>query len=446
MNRQSYSLRIKVMLGLAIFLGLVALQSAYQLHVLDRARVSHALLGELSQLDHSIQTLAQPSENYLKNAARDYESYRRDVMVFHKDILNDFARLDARMATIDERFKQGAGETPVIDALLGGSAHAELGAAVQDAEAAWRDFNATFMDKLGPDEAEPRLEWGTEYVVENHPRLAAAVQRMTSRYRALLDEQHEMSVMLLDISLAALAVFGALGLVWFYRRVIHRIGKTVDACQIVAGGDFGYTLPVEGRDEISVLSRAFNTLSSRSHLVLNMVVDLQQSVSVEQALAVIVQGSGNYLPVSWAGFMEVSSDGKRMSLSNAIPPKSLQGWGDRTATAEQEFGRALADALISKQSVNLSDLPEQVIDMPDEAFLRGLVRATQVKSLLALPVSGGSGWEGVLLFGSRNGEYRQDHAELLEKLAPLMAASLERTVRVQTDSRARQTGLNAAVA
>lgn len=435
MKKNVYTLRIKVLIGLLAYLSLVALQAVYQLAAIDRAGSSHALLGELSQLERSIETLAHPSENYLANAARDFESYRRDVQVFYRDILGDFDRFGQHLEGVRTAFESGQKNSLLAGLWSDAQSRAALANAVDNAFAEWQRFETGFQEQLGPDEAEPRLEWGTEFVVSNHPKLAMAVDNMTVRYRELLDQEQAMAASLLRGSLVALLALGLIGLYWFYRRVIRRIGSTVEACQIVAGGDFGYTLPVEGNDEISVLSKAFNSVSSRTHLVLNMMADLQQITSVEQGLAVIVQGSGNYLPVSWAGFMEVSNDGQRMSLCNAIPPKTLQGWGDRTTNAEQPFGERLAEGLISKRSIVLSELDRQVLENPEEAFLRGLVRATEIKALLALPVGNGSGWEGVLLFGSRNGEYRQDHAELLEKLAPLMASSLARIARAQSASR-----------
>ncbi len=422
MNKKSYSLRLKALGGLVVFLLLVIAQAMFQLSVLKQTEMNHTLLGQLHQIEQSIQIFPRRSQNYLDNAARDFESYRRDVKVFYKDLRGDFSQFDRQIKRVYGEFMIGEGKS-LVSTIGDKTLENNANISITETGQRWEEFYAEFLSALGSNESEPLLEAGAQYVVNNHPRLKMSVEQMVGDFRIFLAQQTEVSESVLKVSLLLLILLGIIGLVWFYRRVIRRIGNTVDACQIVAGGDFGYTLPVEGRDEITLLSKAFNTLSSRTQMVLNMMANLQQATSVEQGLAVIVQASGSYLPVAWAGFLTVSDHGHEMLLTNAIPPKTLQSWKVRTVTAEQTFGKQLTDALISGRCVTLSGLTDHVLENDKEVFLRALVRATKVESLMALPLKDNHGWEGILVFGSRSAEYRPDQTELLEKMAPLMAAS-----------------------
>ncbi len=57
-----------------------------------------------------------------------------------------------------------------------------------------------------------------------------------------------------------------------------------------------------------------------------------------------------------------------------------------------------------------------------------MVRKTQIDALLCVPLYNHYGWEGMLLFGSRAGEYDPHQAELLERLGPVIATNLQRVV------------------
>ena len=105
MNR--YQLRLKVLIGMSLFLLLVGGQALYQLKVLDQTKTNHVLLGELNQLEGNIALFPRRSENYLANAARDFDSYFRDVRVFYADLLGDFSQFDQAFCELNARFMLG---------------------------------------------------------------------------------------------------------------------------------------------------------------------------------------------------------------------------------------------------------------------------------------------------------------------------------------------------
>ena len=431
-TKNSYNLRLKVLIGMGAFILLVVLSALYQLKTLELSERNHQLLGELKQLEELGSVYPRRSKNYVNNAARDFETYRRDVQVFYKDIVGDIEQFDVLLKKISKDFSEDVGFAlpKGIQNLLGFDDHyATLNESVQMSNNTWDTFLKGFNEKIGDNKDEPRIEWGAQFIVDETPKVNEYIANMTNEYKAFLDQQRIYSLRILQLSLGLIILFGLFGLLWFYQKVIKRIGNTVEACQQVANGDYGYVLPVEGNDELTVLSQAFNVLSSRSQLVVSMLSNLQRVPSIEHALNVIVKSSGSYLPVAWAGFMTIEAGGRKMRVNNALPPKTLTGWGERDTSIEKSFGKKVSEALVHKQPVLVNDLRQFVVENADELLLRDMVKQTQIESLLALPLSSGSGWEGVMLFGSRNGEYSPEQTELLENLSPLMASTFERLAR-----------------
>ncbi|MEM9301518.1 MAG: HAMP domain-containing protein [Pseudomonadota bacterium] len=427
MFQHSYNLRIKAIGGLVGFLILVAAFAGLQLRALQIAEGNHRVLGELTQLEAMLPMLADSVSNYVENAPRDYESYFRDVAVFMHDLRANLDRIETEITALEDAFAARVGVAlPAALQGLGGVGDdlAALDGTVVEARSAWDAFLAGLDEQLGEDEDEPRIEWGAKFVSENLPALDDALMSMSKQYRMFLDNQSALSLSIVRWGLIALLAAGLLGIAWFYRRVIRRIGKAAEGCVRVANGDFGYTLGIDGDDEITELSRAFNSLSSRSELVVKMLSDLQQASSVDHALQAIVSASGVYLPMAWAGLVDVDRD--QMQVVRALPNTSLSNWPDRRITAEEAFGKSLADALVARKPVILNDLRNRALEDSEGPFLRGLVRATQLEALVAVPLSSAQGWEGILLFGSKSTEYGEHQADLLTSLAPTLALSFQR--------------------
>ncbi len=436
-NNTSYNLRLKVLIGMSLFIFLVIGSSIYQLKTLSLSEQNHSLYGELSQLKDISLAITRSSANYTENAPRDFKSYQRDVKVFHKDVLGDVEQFNQKLTSLadDINNKLGFALPPLIgDQLSDKGSYAMLNESVNRSLSNWKTFKSEFEEQLGDNKNEPRLEWGANYIQENSPNLNESIRVMVMYYQNFLEQQSFYAHSIANSSLALMVIIGILGLIWFYQRVIKRIGRTVDACEQVASGDFGYTLPIEGNDEITVLSHAFNALSSRSKLVLAMLDELQKTDTINEALNIITQAAGGYLPIAWAGFMETSPDNNAINLQHTLPVQMIHKWSHRSLDLEQGFGLQIASSLINKQPVMINKLREFAVQNPEERLLRELVRNSQVESLVALPLTSSNGWEGVLLFASRTGEYRRDQTELLEHLSNLMANNFERMNRAQENA------------
>ncbi len=238
---------------------------------------------------------------------------------------------------------------------------------------------------------------------------------------------------ILTVSQIGIVVMGLLGLLWFYFRVLKRIGNTVNACVKVANGDFGHTLKIDGDDEISVLAKAFNLVSSRSQLVMALQNQLHQVQSMEQALTVISQAAGGFLPIAWVGVFHTKEQ-KKLTLLSALSQQSIQTIPNKVINLQQGFGKKLSNNMLTKKSVIQNNLGEYAVNNEQELFIRDLVRTHEIQSVLALPMISRKGWEGYIIFGTRKGEYNKSQTELLENLSTMMAGHFQRLTGFGTGS------------
>lgn len=429
----SYKLRLTVFLVLTLFLLLVTVSGLQQIRTLNITEQNVRAVGPLSKLEETTMSIVSSSENYDANAPRDYESYNRDVVIFLFEIESDFKSIATDIAElkvdIEERIR------PVVPGLFSSltsdEAYQQLLQSFADVRNSWDEIEATYREQLGEDEAEPRLEWGAEYLAETIPGFGEQVMTMGKHFRAFLDQQSNHSASMMKIGLLILIGIGVVGLVWFYLSVIRRIGDTADACVRVANGDFGYTLKVRGKDELAILSRSFNLVSSRSQLTVKLLTQLQQAGTIEEGLAAVIQASGSYLPVAWTGLLRVSrNDSSKpvIDLISTLPASTLDGWSSRSISVESEMGKTLSDALITRSPVLVDNLRDLALGDNPESFFQDLARTTQIESLVMVPLNSEQGWQGYLLFGSKSTAYRNDQVELLKNLSAPLASSFQRIV------------------
>ncbi len=136
-------------------------------------------------LKESSDSFLLSSRNYQQNAARDYDSYNRDVKVFLKDLEADIDSFSKRIVRLENKFKAHVGFA-LPDSLSKIADQDKdmhtLDQAITMAQTDWGTFKLGYEEKLGHDEKEPRIEWGTDFIVENHPELEKTINYMTKEY------------------------------------------------------------------------------------------------------------------------------------------------------------------------------------------------------------------------------------------------------------------------
>lgn len=423
----SYKLQISVLIGVVVFILLVLANNLFQLQTLKTSERNYQLLGEVRQLVELSKAFIRSSNNYQTNAARDFESYNRDVQVFLKDLLQDMDHFSMVMKHLSDRTVNEAEDIvpgPLQSVFGQELSKTHLQLAVSDTAREWERFYAGFQQRLGENKEEPRIEWGVEHILQHGMSVDNAVGKLTDTYEGYLQEQAILSRRMSEAGIVVISILGVLGLFWFYRRITRRISQTAQACVRVANGDFGYTLPVKGEDEIAVLSRSFNLLSSRSEMVLAMLSQLQAAKTVPDSLNVIVKTSGNYLPIAWCAMAYPTADGQ-LKVASALPQQTQAMLSEPIGNSGY-IGQALTQEVMQGKASTFAELQEDKTRHPNDALLQVFTDQLKLASMLCLPMGTLEGWRGVLLLGTRSGVYEKHHQEFMDVLGPLMAVSMSK--------------------
>ncbi len=422
----SHHLQIRVLIGVVVFLLAVLSNNIFQLRTLNASEKNHQLLGEVGQLTALSYGIIRSSKVYNANATRDYESYNRDVQVFLKRLLLDMDHFTETLESLSERKINEAQDIvpSVLQALLGQKiGKPQLKIAIVTTARQWERYYAGFKQKLGENKDEPRIEWGVEHLLTHGPEIKKAVSKLETTYENYLNEQAALATKMSQIGMFIIALLGLFGLIWFHYKITKRIGQTAQACARVANGDFGYTLPLKGNDELTVLSSSFNLLSSRSEMVLSLLSQLQTAKNESEALNIIARTSGNYLPIAWcatASFLDNSD----IQIRTALPHTTLVSV-EAVISNLNHLGKLIQPSLVQGKGIILSNLQTMAAEHPKDPHLNAMAKLIKLQSVLCLPMNT-SNWQGILFLGTRSSTYQKHHKEFMEVLSPLMANSFSK--------------------
>lgn len=414
-RRTANWLQIKVIAGLGALLTGAALIVGYLGVLAEENHASQELLSQVRKLDVQGQAIQRRGLTYASNAPRDFAPYERDMVIFYPDFMRD---LDA----FDQQLKHVAGAAAVLPSGRLNPPTAALSDSVGKMQGGWQAFRRGLQEKLGDNPAEPRLEWGAEFVRDNQALInsltGALIRTIEEAIQSRLDRNAELTVT---------AIGGAgglllLGVIWFYFSVVRRISLTVRGCQRVAQGDFGYQLPVRGNDELTTLARAFNSLSARTRFVLTMLSKMHRTGSAENKVASLWAEASGYLPMQWLGLWQADATGGSLQLMSLRSDKPIP---DAVYKSLENLARNDANLLSlsrEKQPVKVDKLTEYVLKTPNARLLRELVKLERLHSVLLVPLVSDDGWNGLLMFvAAAPAAYTNEQIELMGNLAPYMA-------------------------
>jgi nitrate/nitrite-specific signal transduction histidine kinase len=414
-QRTANWLQIKVVAGLgALLLGAAAIVGYLGL-LAQENNASQELLSRVRQLDVQGQAIQRRGVTYANNAPRDFAPYERDMIIFYPDFMRDL-----------NAFEKQLGEVATAAAAVPSGhlheANTMLTESVEQMQAGWQRFRRGLQAKLGDNPAEPRLEWGAEYVRDNQALInnltGALIRTVDKAIQGRLDKNAE-------LTLTAVAGAGGLlllGVIWFYLSVVRRISMTVSGCQRVAQGDFGYQLPERGNDELTTLARAFNSLSARTRFVLTMLSKMHRSGSAESKTESLWAEASGYLPMQWLGLWQANPADGSMRLLSLRSDKPI---ADAVMDSLENLARhdtQLLRMAMERQPAKVGKLAEYVLKTPNARLLRELVKIERLNSVLLVPLVSDDGWRGLLVFlAAAPAAYTDEQIELLGNLAPYMA-------------------------
>ena len=416
MIRLLQSLKVQIAVAIAVLTALFATATLYSLHVIDQQHSDDVLVTLASQLQVNQQHLTVQAMRYQENAPRDYASYFRDLNLYFADLKKTRSELDRLIGAFAEnRFEyELTGEVMAMQPRLADRSHA---VAVELA-GAWQAFLSGLDERIGPDEAEPRLEWAAEWIVEHHTALETVSEQLFTTLRS-------------DVTRLAAALFVSLATaVWFYRRVLAPLSVAVNGFKQVANGDFSYRVPVIHDNEIGWLAGSFNHLSDRLDALRKLLTGLEQGADLDGTLRTLSATLPSLIPVDWIAVLVAGADG-HIHLEKAFS----DGQPDRVGRLSFDPENTLLEECIKdRDPLHIPDVNGIANLSESYVFLHRLAELGR-RDAVFLPIGHGA-IHGVAVFASRYpNNFRQEHLALLRNLGVLLGVSLGRTIQLTESSR-----------
>lgn len=412
-------LQIKVFIGLGVLVAAAA-AVIYYINLLSHENYAkQELLSVVKQLQVQGEAINRRGSTYAKNPPRDYSPYFRDVAIFYPDFmvdLNEFENGINQVAALAAGLPQHRFSTN--DGVLGSSIH--------NLREQWGKFKSGFLEKLGADLNEPRLEWGAEYVEENKKLFNLVTGLLVKSIEKEVNTQLEANSQLAVRAITAGCIALFLGIVWFYMSVVRRIAGTITGCRRVAQGDFGYELPVHGNDELAALAEAFNTLSARTRFVVTMLSDLQSYGGLDDKMQTLWEQASGYLPMEWVGLWELSPNNRSFLLlsSRTNIPVSVATQAKLLSASKNDTH--ILEISRNARAVKYDNLRGAASSLPNGRLVRELTKMGLVNSALIVPLESSGGWKGILVFvAADQNAYSDEQLELMMNLSPFMANGFE---------------------
>lgn len=415
MNKISHRLQIKVFAALAILLfGSTSIVLYLNLLAEDNF-TNQELMSLVRQVEVQGQAIKRRAATYARHAPRDYAPYERDVIIFYPDFTADLLAFDqgiSTLVTVANKLPQGnlySDKSAIIDSIA-------------NLQTQWHTFQQGLQEKLGDNANEPRLEWGAEYVEENQALINDIADMLTMSIDMAIQTQLAINKRLSSLAISAAGSLLILGVIWFYLRVVRRISQTINGCQRVAQGDFGYQLPLHGADELTALARAFNILSARTLFVMTMLSKMHRHGSAESKVDALWQEASGYLPIQWLGLWQLNSNDKTLSLMSMRSNRSIRGRMQEALLSAANRDPHLHGLINRGKPVKYDDLNAAASQLATARLFKEIVKLGLLKSALIVPLQADDGWQGLLVFiASEASAYTREQLQLMGNLSPFMA-------------------------
>ncbi|MFK8011376.1 MAG: HAMP domain-containing protein [Marinicellaceae bacterium] len=374
------------------------------------------LSKDLSQLKQLTELMTKSSSDYQKNAPRDYESYNRDLKVFYTSLQDNLGQLDALIEkTSHHYFNRNATAGFLINTKI-----------INNNDEAFKKvielktvFDKGFKEKIGDNEEEPRLEWANDYISLDTSGLFAHINVVTEHFQELLTAHQQATIRFNNlISLTIAIVFIAL-IIWINQTIVKRILTVAKACKEVSLGNYGLQVKDKHSDEIGVLVKDFNQLSSRLKSVLSILNELNSTNNDQQALNVIKKETQTLIDASSLYFLTPSTKG--YSIKSIASGNSQQNIANKEIIAEDS---CLSWVGSEKDYLLINDILSHTMSQNNSHMAKHLLHSINANSLLVLKIND-KNHNGLLLIAkSEKNGFTQQQAETLNSLSTLFGKAL----------------------
>ncbi|WP_164503617.1 methyl-accepting chemotaxis protein [Pleionea sediminis] len=374
----------------------------------------------IHSLKESADKLQRSSDHYLAYAARNYESYYRDIDVYYKALQQDLSLISddiIKLSTLDELSNEHASR---LFSFINTQKFIELASNIDSLRIFWIDYTKKLDNKLGS-KSEPRLEWGATFISENTPLLILELESLISSFNQITRLQSSVAHLAGRLIILSTIIFSGIFAIWFYFHIVKPITSTQKAFYKVANGDFGHQIKTQRLDEIGLLTHSFNQMTSRSELVLSILNSLQNIESSESLLEKIYDSTKHSMKTDVMMFVERNKKATLLNMSQLFPNgsfKSLNKLSVKTGIGNQRD--LFLNDINNGKIINVDNVPDFTDKNIDALLLKSVTERYPFQSALLVPLNESS-YQGVLVFASfYPANFTHAHVELFTHLKSLL--------------------------
>jgi HD-GYP domain-containing protein (c-di-GMP phosphodiesterase class II) len=395
---------------------------------LDFRKHDYLILSLSGQLRVISEVMSKQSENYLSHAARDYNTYSRDLKLYRKDLDSLVAEYDAIINDfVHRRLTQDVtGLNETITCSWDRQSRSQLDQTAAD----WYRFKRGLVKELGPDTNAPRLEAAAEYITDKGQQLIWSSTALTEAFRRMMEGKLAHIKLLNQAGLAISVLIASLILWLLYAKVFRSLDTTVKGFHRVAQGELDHKVPISGFQELGDLSQAFNSLTQRLSSLFRLTQRINTATNLDDTLRFVLEEFRDFQPIDWVGMLQPMPDGERIQLMRVYT--DTMHHPDEGSEYRLPESNIVDDVLHSHQARAINDLHSNPQQLQQDQFLHTLAD-NNFGSALLLPLTTASREGVVLVFATETDRaYTPEHLELLSNIAAQVSSGFDKTIGLET--------------
>ena len=372
-------------------------------------------------LADTLTSIQQSSKIYQSNAARDYDSYFRDLDVYYKVISQMLTSIDKKVANLSTTkvFLADLSNNPTY--YITGSGADTLIKKIDSTQETWSQFRKELQQEFGENLNEPRLEWGADYIVQNSSMMVAQFESLLNTFNQINVNQNNISENSGKIVIAVLFLFTSGFAAFFYWQVIAPIQSTNQAFLRVSDGDFGHQIKALRKDEIGQLVESFNHMSARSNTVLSIISRLQSVASAEDVINILYSELKSYTSLDLVIYAKPNKSNNGYLLNDLAPQSNFKNLTKVNVSINNRAQQDYLDNIANYgQSIQVDNIESFVKLYPNAVLLKSLISRYPLKSAILQPLTSSLNGAMLIFVSYHEAQLNPNHQELITHLMPFI--------------------------
>lgn len=416
------SLKTHIAAALVLQLLMVMVLAAFSIYQLDLRKHDYAILNLAGQLRVTSQSLVSQSQNYKQVAPRDYESYQRDLNLYHKDLQKHLINYRQIITAFEKRTLPAelTGQTEPLFCNWDSNSISQLDKTAH----MWRKFESGLQGALGENTNEPRLEYAADYILNRGKEITSASNELAQAFQIMMETKLDNISRLNYLSIVVFIVINVLLLMGFVYKVFRPLDATRRSFENIANGDLGYQLNIDTKNEIGSLSRSFNSLTQRLAALFRLTDRIHQANNLDDSLKFFHQEFKTFLPIDWVGMVRCVPGTDKFTLERTYTDFSCDLYENEQFDIAEPI---LETAENSNRPININQLERKLNSPMLKKF-----KQCGLSSILAIPLECLSDDIIILLLAAKQDDaYKQKHLDLLENISTQLSHSLDKTIGME---------------